>query len=76
MDGLLAMRRAVETAKRENVKPMKKMVGPYAGLLTNVRSTSAKTVSIRYLIMVALLSFSMGLAAAFFAPVRLKSLLI
>ncbi len=75
MDGLPAMRRAVETAKREDVKPMKKMVGPYAGLLADVRSSNAKTVPIWYLAIVALLSFSMGLSAVFFAPVKLKSLL-
>lgn len=30
MDGLPGLRRAVETARREHIEPIKKMVGPYA----------------------------------------------
>jgi hypothetical protein len=36
MDGLPGLRRGVDTAKRENVAPMKKMVGPYAPKITKV----------------------------------------
>lgn len=30
MDGLPGLRRAVETARREHIEPIKKMVGPHA----------------------------------------------
>ncbi|PVH76198.1 hypothetical protein DL98DRAFT_574523 [Cadophora sp. DSE1049] len=60
MDGLPGMRRGVETAKRENVKPIKKMVGPYA-LETRPRYNSTRSDFSQ--IVVVLLAFFMGVAA-------------
>jgi hypothetical protein len=62
MDGLPGMRRGVETAKRENVKPIKKMVGPFAPTAEYPRTRVAGQVPMLYLIIVALLSFCMGIA--------------
>ena len=66
MDGLPGMRRAVETAKRENVKPIKKMVGPLAPSSTYMRSRTAWQVPTVYLIIVMFLSFGMGIMATVF----------
>ncbi len=61
------MRRGVETAKRENVAPIKKMVGPLAP--SNYLTPSALALRNRhavpawYLAVVAVLSFALGVAA-------------
>lgn len=62
MDGLPGMRRGVETAKREKVEPIKKMVGSCA--LTKMKKSSKGQSSIS-LITVALSSFVAGLVVAF-----------
>jgi hypothetical protein len=64
MDGLPGMRRAVETSRKDNVKPIKKMVGPYGAMASNPRLKSGRTVSVWYLVIVALLSFCMGIIVA------------
>lgn len=74
MDGLPGMRRGVETAKREDVKPIKKMVGPYGEMVNQMRVQRANTVPVWYLIIVALLSFSFGIIAMALAPSKLRSL--
>ncbi len=71
MDGLPGMRRGVETAKRENVKPIKKMVGPFAPTSKYPRTRVAGQVPILYLIIVALLSFCIGIAATALTGVQL-----
>jgi hypothetical protein len=71
MDGLPGMRRAVETAKKENVKPMKKMVGPFAPTAEHPRTRVPGLVPVLYLIIVALLSFCMGITATAIAGVQL-----
>ena len=71
MDGLPGMRRAVETAKRENVKPMKKMVGPLAPSSTYTRSRTAWQVPAVYLIIVMFLSFGMGIMATVLSGIQL-----
>ena len=72
MDGLPAMRRGVETAKRENVKPIKKMVGPYGEMVNQMRAQRANTVSVWYLIIAVLVSFCLGIVAAVLAPSELQ----
>jgi len=64
MDGLPGMKRGVETAKREDVKPIKKMVGPYAKALYDGQKKNSRSVSMRYLVLLTLLSFFMGVSAA------------
>jgi hypothetical protein len=71
MDGLPGMRRAVETAKRENVKPMKKMVGPLAPSPIYTRSRTAWQVPTVYLIVVMFLSFGMGIMATVLSGIQL-----
>jgi len=58
MDGLPGLRRGVETAKRENVEPIKKLVGAVA--LTEQRKTSSRGKS-SFPLLVALLSFLSGM---------------
>jgi hypothetical protein len=65
MDGLPGMRRGVETARKDNVKPIKKMVGPYAAMASDLRLSSGRSVSVWYLGVVAILSFCMGIIATF-----------
>jgi hypothetical protein len=67
MDGLPGLRRGVETAKKENVKPIKKMVGPYGEMVNQMRRQRANTVPVWYLIIVALVSFCLGIAAILLA---------
>ena len=71
MDGLLGMRRGVETAKRENVKPIKKMVGPFAPTSEYPRIRITGHVPTKYLIIVALLSFCLGIAGMALVGIQL-----
>jgi hypothetical protein len=71
MDGLPGMRRGVETAKRENVKPIKKMVGPFAPTSEYPQARVTGQVPILYLIIVALLSFCIGIAGTALVGVQL-----
>ena len=72
MDGLPGMRRGVETAKREKVKPSKKMVGPYGEMARQMRIQRANTVPVWHLIIVAVLSFCWGIVTAVLAPSRVQ----
>lgn len=60
MDGLPGMKRAVETAKREHVEPIKKMVGPHAPSATRKRLNKSRILS---LVMVSVTSFFLGVLA-------------
>ena len=71
MDGLPGMRRGVDTAKREQVKPIKKMVGPFAPSSEFPRTRVAGQVPMLYLIIVALLSFCMGIAGTALVVVQI-----
>jgi hypothetical protein len=62
MDGLPGMKRGVETSNRENVKPIKKMVGPYPK--TPLKKASNK-LSGTSPIAVGAISFVLGLIVAF-----------
>ncbi|OCK75816.1 hypothetical protein K432DRAFT_385926 [Lepidopterella palustris CBS 459.81] len=70
MDGLPGLQRAVETAQREKVVPMKKMVGRYA-LKAPRAARRVRQVS---LVLVALLSFAFGIIAALFMPLFVQRL--
>ena len=68
MDGLPGMRRGVETARKENVKPIKKMVGPYKEMVNMLRHQRAKTVPASWnLVIIALSSFCLGIVAMLLA---------
>jgi len=71
IDGLPGMRRGVETAIKETVKPIKKMVGPLAPRSEYPRTRVAGQVPIRYLVIVALLSFCMGITATALVSMQL-----
>ena len=58
----------------ENVKPMKKMVGPYGEMVTRMQAQRTNTVSAWYLIIVALLSFCLGITTMVLAPSKLQLL--
>jgi len=70
MDGLPGMQRAIETSKKDNIKPIKKMVGAYA-LEMAPRSRPGQLVPLWSLVVVMLLSFSMGSIAALLAALQL-----
>jgi hypothetical protein len=74
MDGLPGLRRGVETAKKENVQPIKKMVGPYGLLVSQMRRQRANIVPVWYLVIVAVLSFCLGVVATVLVPSRIPSL--
>lgn len=74
MDGLPGLQRGVETARKDNVKPIKKMVGPYATMIRKARSGSVKTVSLWYVVIIALLSFCMGMGAVLLLPPHILAL--
>jgi len=71
MDGLPGMRRGVDTMKRENVTPIKKMVGAYALETSPPRTRPGQMVPLWSLVIVALLSFSLGAVGALFAALQL-----
>ncbi|RDW91808.1 hypothetical protein BP5796_01202 [Coleophoma crateriformis] len=66
MDGLPGLRRGVETAQREQVKPIKKMVGPFAKMLSSAQARSPTSVPVWYLVVVALAGFVTGVFAMLF----------
>jgi len=74
MDGLPGMQRGVETGKKEKIKPIKKMVGPLAPTLEYPRTRVPGQVPMLYLIIVALLSFCMGITATALASMQLGCL--
>ena len=74
MDGLPGLRRGVETAKKENVKPIKKMVGPQGELVNQMRRQRANAVPVWYLIIIAVLSFCLGIAATVLALSKVQAL--
>jgi len=57
------MQRGVETAKKVDIKPIKKMVGAPAALLQSMRSQSDRPISMSRLVLAVLSSFSMGIIA-------------
>ena len=74
MDGLPGLRRGFETGKEKDVKPIKKMVGPYAEMVAQLRTRRANTVPVWYLIIVAVLSFCLGIMAILSAPSTVQTL--
>lgn len=62
MDGLPGMRRGIETGKREDVKPVRKMVGPFAPEVMPRRSPTRLAFS---QILMVLLAFCMGVVAQY-----------
>lgn len=72
VDGLPGLRRGVETGKRENVKPIKKMVGgPYAAMIARTRKGNEKTVSVNQMVVWILMAFMTGVAGVCVAAVEL-----
>lgn len=70
MDGLPGLKRGVETSKKKDVKPIKKMVGAYA-LETAPRSRAGTMVPMSLLVVVMLLSFCMGAMVTLLAALQL-----
>jgi len=62
MDGIPGMQRGVDVAKREQVKPIKKMVGPFA---PEVMKKSANRIGSTSPVLVSVSSFCLGLLVAF-----------
>lgn len=65
MDGLPGMQRASWAAKEYSVAPIKKMVGP----LAPTKYTAGAGWHLQQMLLIALLSFLIGLAVAFYGPV-------
>jgi hypothetical protein len=64
IDGMPGMRRGVETAKRESVEPIKKMVGPLAPTYSIASlSKSNVTAPLWVLVLVASVAFFLGILA-------------
>jgi hypothetical protein len=57
MDGLPGMQRGVKTAQIENVKPIKKMVGPYAPTAPRVAPSGVKPL---FVVLIAFIFFLSG----------------
>jgi hypothetical protein len=64
MDGLPGMKKGLEVGKRENVAPIKKMVGP----LAPARYHSVGNYSLEHLIVVAVLFLLLGYTMAHVGP--------
>lgn len=68
MDGLPGMRRGLNAAKKYNVAPIKKMVGP----LAPTRYRSGYGFTTMQVILIALFSFLIGLAVAYYGRVVIE----
>lgn len=87
MDGLPGMQRGVETGSRENVEPIRKMIGPYAPaspfgpqsfklsaqLQHQLIKLDRAQVQLKSVILIALLAFMVGVLAAGYAPAIIAS---
>jgi hypothetical protein len=71
MDGLPGMQRGVETAKKVDIKPIKKMVGAPAALLQSMQSRNDRPLSMSYFILAILASFSMGIVATLLVSLQM-----
>ena len=71
MDGLPGMLRGVETAKKADIKPIKKMVGAPAVLLQSMRSRNDRPLSLSYIISAILASFAMGIIATLLVSLQM-----
>lgn len=65
MDGLPGMKRALKTAKRERVEPIKKMVGPHAPSAQK-KAQNRNVASDPSMMSIAITSFFLGVVVAFF----------
>ena len=64
MDGMPGMKAGLSTAKAEHIVPIKKMVGP----LAPSKYTAGVGWNLQQVLLIALLSFLIGLATAFYGP--------
>jgi hypothetical protein len=63
MDGLDGMKRGVKTSKRDNILPIKKMVGPYATLTERKPRRFGPEILWRFAV-ISVVSFSLGVFVA------------
>lgn len=70
MDRLPGMQRGLTAAKRESIAPMKKMVGP----LTPTYYRYVTRYGAEYLVLVALVSFLLGFAMAYYGSLGVEDL--
>lgn len=65
------MRRGLETAKRENVKPIKKMVGPNSNPLAAGGGSQLDGIPLAFLAIIAILGFCVGTVVTIAAQIHL-----
>lgn len=73
MDGLPAMKRGLEVGKQENVKPIKKMVGPLAP--KNGAQHSSDVFTLQHVVIIFIVAFIAGVMAASLSPNVLRDVL-
>lgn len=73
MDGLPAMKRGLEVGKQENVKPIKKMVGPLAP--KNGAHNAVDSFSLQQVVIIFVVAFIAGVMATSLSPNVLRDLL-
>lgn len=64
MDGLPGMKRALVAAKKENVAPIKKMIGPFAP--EQMRNLRAQSYTLEHVLVAAMIFFLLGVGAALY----------
>jgi hypothetical protein len=64
MDGLPGMKRGLIAAKRENVAPIKKMIGPFAP--EQMRKMRAQSYTLEHILIVAMIFFLLGVGATLY----------
>lgn len=73
MDGLPGLRRGYATAEKDQIKPIKKMVGPLAKepVIPGKRARSEATLSINHVILAVIMAFLAGMAVVGVAAVEM-----
>lgn len=74
MDGLPGMKRGLIAAKKENVAPIKKMIGPYAP--EQMQRLRAQSFTLEHIIMAALVFFLLGIGMALYGSEIAERLVI
>jgi hypothetical protein len=74
MDGLPGMKRAVVAAKKENVAPIKKMIGPFAP--EQMRRLRAQSYTLEHVLMVAMVFFLLGIGAVLYGSIVADRLVV
>jgi hypothetical protein len=74
MDGLPGMKRGLVAAKKENVVPIKKMIGPFAP--EQMRRLRTQSYTLEHIILVAMICFLLGIGMVLYGSLVAERLVV